>query len=355
MTSRFPVFLLYGLVTLLAMTAPTLAWAGAWYLASDFCESKHQSPCTRTARYYVPTVVTRDTPILVCLHGGGGDEYSCENSLQWGDVIMAHDNFVAIFPRADVPIPGGGYRWTQVKTFEALDCQESQADCFRNAHFIATLPEQVLARLSGRSFSQWRGGRHRTGRGGARWLVGFSSGGGLTWNVLCYRSSWFDAFGIVGHPRNEATASCGQGLTLGSGNVRTDVYTPKPVSFMYGTLDTANGVYDCTTPPGGYSCGASEIDALTSLDDLLRFNNATNGSAPRTVPDQGTDTTTTTITLYDVAFDETMPFAVLQWAFMDGASHAWPKIRPDPSNAGSIPEDFNAHDEFYDFFLTWAP
>lgn len=126
----------------------------------------------RTARIHVPSVIVQPTPILVMLHGGGGNAKQFEKGSQMDDV--ADDlRFIVVYPQGMPQRRGSDFR-----TWNAIHCcGKAFAEQSRDAEFVGRLVEVLVA--------SWSIDGSRIG------VAGHSNGAMMAYRLAAERSDLF--------------------------------------------------------------------------------------------------------------------------------------------------------------------
>ena len=261
---------------------------------SDVITFDHHQPDgvveTRKFRYSTPRnfAARADNSVNLWLvfHGKNGDTTTMHNSRSFNRI--AHDApTVLVYPEAlrvtylnDVSSdPDDVIMWRSPKVPGSGD----DPDAFRDVAFIERLVTRLLVNNPQINANKV-------------YASGFSSGGTMTWMLLCYRSSLFAGFGIysrqLGHVLEHE--GCGDGQLPGTGDTRTgyerltgsapdqygrfgSIFDPlwgaptKPVIYMHGTEDGnlqhpgEPGCWAGRPPVNDDECALDE-DPLYSMD-----------------------------------------------------------------------------------------
>ncbi len=206
--------------------------------------------------------------LWLVFHGGGG---STDTMNRYFDIIPASAPTVLVFPEA-LPGTGGSTVWRGV----VLPGDGPLVEPYRDVVFV----EQLRANLLGAN-PQLHPGRV--------YASGFSSGGNMTWMLLCYRSSLFRGFGMfskqLGRPKRDE--GCGNGRIQDAGSLAWSI--PTGYELLTGNLPDRYG-HNPALPAG---LQASDTKAAFyshgTFDDNLEFAGTvgcSSGPMPTCPPNQ---------------------------------------------------------------------
>jgi polyhydroxybutyrate depolymerase len=241
----------------------------------------------------VPATVTDSKPVLVYLHGGGGDADRNVDANRLQDAARA-SGFIIVWPDSS----DGNWR-------DGRPGYESDMDVVFIRDVIAWLVENANADLS------------------RVYFTGFSNGGAMTHRMACEAADLVaGAAPVSSAPSHELAASCAPS---------------RPVPFL---------VIQGTLPP--ISGGAGQE---ATADSVARWS-ATNTCGPAAssaLPDvEPADGTTTTRHVYPCSG------APLEWYEVQGGGHTWagnpPSSGPMGARMGPTSQDFDATAVMVDFF-----
>ncbi len=184
---------------------------------------------TRTFRVHAPAEHTEGTlPIVLVLHGGGGNALQTEESLSFDE--LADDNdFLAVYPE------GTGRRVLGKRFATWNSDEECCGDALKNGVDDVAFIDQLIDEL----------GAHFDGDTETVFATGLSNGGDMTHRLGCELSERIDAIAPVGAPRVIATCEPTQ---------------PVATMIVHGTDDP------CALYDGGDDCGGCFSRALADVD-----------------------------------------------------------------------------------------
>lgn len=346
---------------------------------------------------YDTITTTQKMPLIFAFHGGGQTREAMVAG-KWGDYFDQNIAFVIPLgepdPCADNPQetqwmqPGFGANTTPMQP--NCDPATQVVDSFGDtvAYWNASLPgtfndvlfvEQLRAMILSR-FPKLNANKV--------YATGFSSGGGMTLSLLCYRANLFRGFSVVAKmlagssqrgdyiwdgvdqtDTNSLIATCGKsqwdaaramgivtpqlwgyGVILPPSNIRFRV--TKPVALFAGDQDTtlvkiAAGVLTPTTP-------AQTMQNINDAGAIIRTRNNLNGTFFVRDPflNARADDATTQRRTFSTASNGTEPYAVFRRFLVQGiahhsATHAMPDAEECPPLNWTVDDTFMTCDSSY--------
>jgi poly(3-hydroxybutyrate) depolymerase len=149
--------------------------------------------------------ITQKIPLIFAFHGGGQDR-SAMVSGKWGDYFDQNVAFVIPLGEPDPCASNGGTQWMQPtfgpnSTPGNVNCDPATqvVDSFGDtiAYWNASIPGTFTDVLFVEELRAMILSRFPKLNAGKVYATGFSSGGGMTLSLLCYRSNLFRGFSVV--------------------------------------------------------------------------------------------------------------------------------------------------------------
>ncbi len=275
----------------------------------------HQS-YQRKYTLHKPTGFTNNTqvPLVLMLHGGGGDMTSAQGFTRFNAVSNAN-GFLVAYPQGYGIIPSGGFSWA--------DGRGTSADLagIDDLGFINKLLDTLIANYAIDTNKIY--------------LCGFSNGGFMTQRFACQMNRRFAAMASLGSIMDTSLfSSC-------------NPQRPVPMMFVLGTRDPF------VPFNGGPMIGSGLVTPVVSADSLVQFwktnNNCQSSSPPLNVPDIDlADSSTVTVFNHsNCSCNSDVKFYKI-----NGGGHTWPGVEIPSYEliAGQTNEDIQASDELWNFF-----
>jgi polyhydroxybutyrate depolymerase len=182
---------------------------------------------TRTFRVHAPDDVAGSLPIVLVLHGGGGNAEQTQKSLSF-DALADDNGFVAVYPEGT----GRSVLGTHFGTWNSDEecCGDALENGVDDVAFIDQLIDEVGARFGGDVDHVF--------------ATGLSNGGDMSHRLGCELSDRIDAIAPVGAPRVIGTCDPAQ---------------PVATMIIHGTDDP------CALYDGGDECGGCFSRAMADL------------------------------------------------------------------------------------------
>ena len=273
----------------------------------------------REYRIYVPAGNgPQDTlPLVLTLHGGGGNAASVQNFTQMNLVANRH-NFVAVYPEGDAELSSGGYSWA--------DGRGTAADLagVDDVGFMQALLDTLMQNYA-----------IDTNR---IYICGFSNGGFMTQRLICEFSSRFAAAGALG-------CSLDTGLYA---QCRPDVATP----MLY-----VSGTADPEIPYGGGPLRNPLVNPIVAVDSAVQFwveANHCQNALPKVKLKDSVASDSSTVELFRYTNCDCQ--ARVHFYKVIGGGHTWPGVDIPALEPllGETNEDFHAGFELWKFFRQYS-
>ncbi|MCA9837821.1 MAG: prolyl oligopeptidase family serine peptidase [Trueperaceae bacterium] len=258
----------------------------------------------------VPETISPEQPLplVILLHGRGGNGASMERITKFTDLLTTH-SFIAVYP------DGIDGQWNYVRGIPGYP--ESVDDSQFLLHLIDHIAESYPV------------DRKRL------YVTGFSNGGFMTQRLACEVPDVFAAFASVG--------------AAGFGGMPSICEHDTAVSFLF-----MHGTFDAVVPWDGYSrTNSAGVDVLILADVPRTFaywakhSGCSNDTEKASFPQTNEASSVTTLKVLDCpARTETILYIV------SGGGHNWPGhpgIIQDEV-AGTVNTDINASEEIWQFF-----
>jgi polyhydroxybutyrate depolymerase len=300
MNNRTLIRMLVG-VAVLSLIARTLAVASADVPernSGDFDRAIQAGGRLRTFHVHVPesSSTTDVMPVVIVLHGGGGNGQSIERSTGFSD-LADERGFVAAYP-------DGTGRRPHRSTWNAHNCcgyaYDEQVD---DVAFISSMIDQLIADFNVDPTRIY--------------VTGFSNGAMMTFRIACELSDKIAAAAPNAGALN--TDDCAPG-------------EPLPMLIINGDQDRNVPMAGGTSPNVGVPIEDVRVDRPTShAVDIWVAADACDSTAM--VEDTGAATTTT--------YDRCNGGAVVEQIVIHGWGHHWPRLEDDaPIEASKVIWDF---------------
>ncbi|HEX2621450.1 MAG TPA: PHB depolymerase family esterase [Phototrophicaceae bacterium] len=268
----------------------------------------------RTYQLYVPETVTSPAPLVIVLHGGGGDSTGVRQMTHFDD--QADDaGFIVVYP------DGLEEEWNDGRVYTS---QHTFADDVNFIHELINTLEAQYQIDSSRIYA-----------------TGISNGGFMSMTLACDLADQITAVGVVS-----------AGLSV---DLQPDCHPARPVSVII-----LNGTDDPIVPYDGGAVHVFRLDrgATLSTDDTVQFwvgqDACTIVSDEIALPDVNRrDRTQTYLLSYTGCTDEVQ----VQRYRIEGGGHTWAGGVPYLPRAivGRVSQDFSATEVIWNFFSTVPP
>jgi polyhydroxybutyrate depolymerase len=217
--------------------------------AADTTATLQHGGLQRSYRVHVPASYSRarPAPLLVALHGGGGDMDLQANDALYGQISQSEQRgFIAVFPNGFSRLPGG-----RLATWNAgLCCGGARDRDVDDVGFIRAVVEEVAR--------QYNVDRRRI------YATGMSNGAMMAYRLACEAGDVFSAIAAVAGTDNTRSCSPARPVSVLHIHARDDTHVlfgggagpdaaaaPRVTDFVSvpATLDKWTRIDACTAPP----------------------------------------------------------------------------------------------------------
>lgn len=300
-----------ALAALLAFCLPLSAFAQPAGIAGDFSFTMTHGGLARMYRVHVPARYdpARPAPLLVALHGGGGNMDIQASDSAYGQIAKSEsEGFIAVFPNGFSRFPGGKFA-----TWNAGNCCGAARD--RNIDDVGFIRE-VVADVARR----WQVDRSRI------YATGMSNGAMMAYRLACEAADVFSAIAPVAGTDN--TRSC----------------TPtKPVSVLHiHAKDDSHVLF--TGGAGPDSVARSQItDYVSVADTIAKWSRLDSCTAPagRVVDKPGA---------YCELASSCQAGSQVELCVTESGGHSWPGGRKFRGGGQAPSQALSANDAMWEFF-----
>ena len=259
---------------------------------------------------------TESAPLVVFLHGGGGNSQSAQNFTNFNEV--SEDNgFLMLYPQAGFEFPAGSFIWADGRGL-APDVQGIDDVGYVN-NLIDFLETQYNINED------------------KIYLCGFSNGSFLTQKIAFEANSQFAAIGTIGGTMSE---------DLFENNSPNRAI---PMIYIFGA-DDPFVPYD-----GGFVSGKMDFDPVVGIEEAVDFwinNNNCQTTLPKVnLPDLNASDNSSVRVFEYINGDSN---SRVKYYEITGGGHTWPGVLLPNQNLGNVNMDIEASKELWEFFNQFA-
>ncbi|MEO1049178.1 MAG: PHB depolymerase family esterase [Bacteroidota bacterium] len=256
---------------------------------------------------------TEDFPLVVFLHGGGGNAASAQGFTNFNQVSDDND-FLVVYPQAFFASAPNSFVWADGR---GLGPDKLGID---DVGFI----DELVSNLKGEYSID----------ASKVYLCGFSNGSFLTQLIAFERNDQFAAIGTLGGTMSVSLFE--------SGNPGRAI----PMIYVFGTDDPLVP-YD-----GGFVSGNPDLEAVVGVEQAVDFwvgnNQVQSTPTTRDIPNVNT-TDNSTVTIFE--YEEGDCDSKVVFYKVNGGGHTWPGVAvPNQQTLGQTNLDVLASQELWDFF-----
>ena len=256
---------------------------------------------------------TQAAPLVIFLHGGGGNAQSAQNFTGFNEVSK-QEGFLMLYPQGVFESSPNSFVWADGRGL-APDVQGIDDVGFINA-LVDFLVVEYTININ------------------KIYLCGFSNGSFLTQKIAFEANSKFAAIGTLGGTLHQSFHD------LGNPN------RPIPMIYFFGTDDPF------VPYNGGYVSNNPNFEPIVGVEDAVEFwkinNNTQSILSAVNLPDTNTNDNST-VTVFEY-INGNCNRSKVKFYKINGGGHTWPGVEvPNPS-LGATNLDINASQELWNFF-----
>lgn len=256
---------------------------------------------------------TEAAPLVVFLHGGGGNAKSAQNFTGF-NLISDKEGFLVVYPQASFEFPQNSFIWADGR---GLTPDKLGID---DVGFVNSLVDFLV--------SEYNINQKKI------YLCGFSNGSFLTQKIAFEANAKFAAIGTLGGTMHQ--------YYFDSGNPKRAI----PMIYVFGTDDPFVPYY------GGYVSNDTELELVVGVQDAVDFwknnNNTQAALSVENLPDLNPNDNST-VTVFEYINGDCNGSKV-KFYKINGGGHTWPGVVVPNTSLGVTNLDINASQELWDFF-----
>lgn len=257
------------------------------------------------------------TPLVLFLHGGGGNAESAQNFSNFNPVSDEY-GFLMVYPEAFFESAPDNFVWADGR---GLAADKLGID---DVGFINALVDELK--------------REYNIDDSRVYLCGFSNGSFLTQRIAFQGNSPFAAFGTLGGTMNESLFENG------------DPGRAIPMMYVFGTDD------HLVPYEGGFVSGNPDLEAVKGVEEAVDYWRQNNGCATTLEKIDLPNTNLTdnsTVEVYE--YTDCSCSADVKFYKVIGAGHTWPGVfLPNQTSLGITNLDMFASEELWQFFKKYS-
>ena len=255
---------------------------------------------------------TEAAPLVVFLHGGGGNAQSAQNFTNFNIFSDAH-GFLMLYPQGGFEAMPNSFTWADGRGL-APDVQGID-----DVGFINALIEQLKTEYNINERKVY--------------LSGFSNGSFLTQRIAFENNDQFAAIGIIGGTMSQELFNNG------------DPTRAIPLIYIFGTDDPL------VPFDGGFVSDNSNFDPVVGIEDAVDFwiqNNNCQITLPEVKLPNSTITDNSDVTVFE--YINGIAETKVKYYQVNGGGHTWPGVQIANPTLGVVNLDFQASEELWFFF-----
>lgn len=256
---------------------------------------------------------TEAAPLVIFLHGGGGNAQSAQNFTGFNDV-SEQEGFLMLYPQAGFETATNSFVWADGR---GLAPDKLGID---DVGFVNALVDSLVLEYN---INQSK-----------IYICGFSNGSFLTQRIAFEANSKFAAIGTLGGTMQQSFYD--------SGNPSRAI----PMVYVFGTDDPL------VPYNGGYVSDNPNFEYVVGVEDAVEFwrinNNAQTTVQLVNLPDINTNDNST-VTVFEYT-DGDCNGSKVKFYKINGGGHTWPGVVVPNATLGETNLDINASQELWDFF-----
>lgn len=256
---------------------------------------------------------TQAAPLVVFLHGGGGNAESAQNFTNFNEISEEY-GFLMAYPQAGFKSAVDSYVWADGR---GLAPDKLGID---DVGFINKLVEQLI--------EEYKINENKI------YLCGFSNGSFLTQRIAFEANSKFAAIGTLGGTMNE--------IYFENENPGRAI----PMVYVFGTEDPL------VPYEGGYVSDNSNFEPVVGTEDAVSFWENNNGCQTALNPVELPNTNAidnSTVTVFEYT-DCDCKNSQVKFYRINGGGHTWPGVPLSIQNLGEVNLDIEASRVLWEFF-----
>lgn len=256
---------------------------------------------------------TEEFPLVVFLHGGGGNAESAQNFTNFNSVSEQNE-FLMLYPQAGFELDANSFVWADGR---GLAPDNLGID---DVGFINSLVDSLEIEYNVNPNKIY--------------LCGFSNGSFLTQKIAFEMNSQFTAMGTLGGTMSQEF--------FDSGNPNRVI----PMMYVFGTDDPL------VPYNGGFVSGNQNLEPVVSAEDAVAFwvsnNQCQTTLAPVELPNINTNDNST-VTVFEYTNGNCQNSKVKFYRINNGG-HTWPGVNIQNQSLGQTNLDIQASEELWEFF-----
>ena len=255
---------------------------------------------------------TRAAPLVVFLHGGGGNAQSAQGFTNF-NAVSEENGFLMLYPQAGFEFPENSFIWADGR---GLAPDEQGID---DVGFVNSLVEQLKSELNINEQKVY--------------LCGFSNGSFLAQRIAFEESGQFAAIGTLGGTMSEKLYE--------NGNPSRAI----PMLYVFGTDDPL------VPSEGGFVSDNPDFDPVVGIDLAVEFwvrHNECQVALPEVSVTDSNINDNSTVDIFE--YVEGVSGAKVKYYRVNGGGHTWPGVQLTNQELGEVNLDIQASEELWDFF-----